>query len=157
IDDAPVSRNARNLVTAMPAFASSAAMTARVLPSVDMRRRLPGGLADRLSRAGGEGEEDDHAREADQRGGDVEHGDQPDPSRSGTSDHGAEKAEHPDRALERAEDPTAVRRGDPLLREGVDSDRGTDGHGTGNGRERHGDPEDRHVEADSEEHAGDQR
>src|SRR4051794_25466906 len=42
IEEAPVSRNARNLVIAMPVLARSAATTALVLPSVDMRGRLPG-------------------------------------------------------------------------------------------------------------------
>ena len=36
IEENPVRKNARNLVAAIPRFARSAAMTARVPPSVDM-------------------------------------------------------------------------------------------------------------------------
>ena len=52
IDEAPVSRNARNFVTAIPVLARSAATTALVLPSVDMRGRLPvtAGAAQSLTR-----------------------------------------------------------------------------------------------------------
>src|SRR5215813_8129296 len=46
IEDAPVSANARNLVIAMPVLARSAATTARVLPSVDMRGRVPRSVVD---------------------------------------------------------------------------------------------------------------
>src|SRR4029078_5653577 len=96
IDEAPVSRNARNLVTAIPVLASSAATTALVLPSVDMRRRVsgtpkasPSGGVDALP---GQRQEHDDTRQPDQDGRDVQHPDDAQPGGADTSDDRPEQA-----------------------------------------------------------------